>query len=58
MLKQQVAELSKLSTENHSKNEELEQYSRCLFLRVNGIPAENNESSDDVMNYEVIIQRS
>ena len=50
MLKKQVAELSKLSIENQSKNEELEQYGRCLCLRVDGIPAVSNESSDDVMN--------
>ena len=50
MLKKQAAELSKLSTENHSKNEELEQYGRRLCLRVDGISAENNKSSDDVMN--------
>ena len=50
MLKKQVAEMSKLSIENHSKNEELEQYGRCLCLRVDGIPAVSNESSDDEMN--------
>ena len=50
MLKKQVAELSKLSIENHSKNEELEQYGRRLCLSVNGIPAVSNESSNDVMN--------
>ena len=42
--------MSKLSTENYSKNEELEQYGRRLCLRVDGILSENNESSDDVMN--------
>ena len=50
MLKEQGAELSKLSNENHSKNKELEQYGRRLCLRVDGIPAVSNESSDDVMN--------
>ena len=50
MLKEQVAELSKLSIQNHSKNEKLEQYGRRLCLRVDEIPAVNNESSDDVMN--------
>ena len=34
MLKKQVAELSNLSIENHSKNEELEQYGRCLCFNV------------------------
>ena len=42
--------MSRLSIENHSKNEELEQYGRRLCLRVDGIPAVSNESSDDVMN--------
>ena len=42
--------MSKLSIENHSKNEELEQNGRRLCLRVDGIPAVSNESSDDVMN--------
>ena len=42
--------MSKLSIENHSKNEELEQYGRRLCLRVDGIRAVSNESSDDVMN--------
>ena len=50
MLKKQVAELSKLSIENHSKNLKLKQYGRRLCLRVSGIPAVSNESSDDVMN--------
>ena len=50
MLKKQVAELSKLSIENQLKNEELEQYGRRLCLRVDGIPAVSNESSDDMMN--------
>ena len=42
--------MSKLSIENHSKNEELEQNGMRLCLRVDGIPAVSNESSDDVMN--------
>ena len=49
MLKKQVAELSKLSIQNHSKNEKLKQYGRRLCLRVDEIPAVNNESSDDVI---------
>ena len=48
MLKKQVAEFSKPSIENQSKNEEdLEQYGRRLCLRVDGIPAVSNESSDE-----------
>ena len=50
MLKKQVAELSKFSIENHSKNEELEQYGRHLCFCIDAIPAVSNESSDDVMN--------
>ena len=50
MLKKQEVELSKLSIENQSKNADLEQHGRRLFLRVDGIPAVSNESSDGVMN--------
>ena len=50
MLKKKVSELSKLSIENHSKNEELEQFIGRLCLRVDGIPTISNESSDVVMN--------
>ena len=34
MLKKQVAELSNLSIENHSKNEELQQYGRRLCFNI------------------------
>ena len=50
MLKNQVAQLSKLSIENHLKHEELELYSGRLCLRVDGIPDISNESSDDLIN--------
>ena len=50
MLKKQMAQLSKLSIENHSKKEDLEQYGRRLCLRVDDIPVVSNELSDDVMN--------
>ena len=50
MLKKKMAELTRLSIENNSKNEELEQFGRHLCLRVDVIPAISNESSDDVMN--------
>ena len=43
-------EFCKLSLENHSKNEELEQYGRRLCLRVNGVSAVSNQSADDTMN--------
>ena len=49
MLKKQVAEVRKLSIENHSRHEELEQYDKHLCLSINGIPAVSNESSDEVM---------
>ena len=42
MLKKQVAELGKLNIENHSKNEESEQYGRRFCLRDDGIPANND----------------
>ena len=50
MLRKQVAELSKLSIENHSINEKLEEFARHLYLRADGIHAVNYESSHDVMN--------
>ena len=50
-LKKQVAKLRKLSIENQSNNKELDQYGRRLCLRIGGIPAVSNESSDDIMNF-------
>ena len=57
MLKKQVAKLKKISIENQSNSKELEQYSRRLCLRIDGIPAVKRESSDDLMMvfYEGII---
>ena len=57
MLKKQVAKLKKISIENQSSSKELEQYSRRLCLRIDGIPAVKKESSDDLMMvfYEGII---
>ena len=57
MLKKQVAKLKKISIENQSNSKELEQYSRRLCLRIDGIPAVKKESSDDLMMvfYEGII---
>ena len=49
MLTKQVTELSKLSIENQSKNEDLEKYDSRLCLRVDGIPVVSNESRDDVI---------
>ena len=42
--------MSRLSIDNYSKNDELEQYGKRLCLPVDGIPTENNESSDNVIN--------
>ena len=55
MLKKQVAEVRKLSIENHSRHEELEQYDKHLCLSINGIPAVSNESSDEVMNFTKLL---
>ena len=50
MLKKQVTQLRKLSIEYQSKNEDLEQYCRCLCLCIDGILAVSNESSDEEIN--------
>lgn len=57
MLKKKMPKLRKLSIENQSNSEELEQYGRRLCLCIDGIPAVKMESSDDVMmvSYEGII---
>ena len=46
-----MAKLRKLSIENQSNNKELDQYGRRLCLRIGGIPAVSNESSDGIMNF-------
>ena len=51
MLKKQVVELRELNINNQSRNEELEQYGRCLCLRIEGVPTEKNESSDDELEF-------
>ena len=51
MLKNQVAELTKPSIKNHSRDEELEQSGRCLCLLIDNIFAVSNELSDDIMNF-------
>ena len=50
MLQQQVSELWKVNLDNQSNNEELEQYGRRLCLCIDGIPLENNEKSEDVLD--------
>ena len=49
MLQQQVSERRKLNVDNQTNNEELEQYGRRLFLRIDGFPLNNNETSKDVL---------
>ena len=51
MLKNQVVELRELNINNHSRNEELEQYGRRLYLRIDGVPTVKNESSDDILEF-------
>ena len=51
MLKKQVAELRELNINNQFRNEELEQYGRRLFLRIDGVPTVKDESSDDVLDF-------
>ena len=51
MLKKQVVELRELNINNQSRNKELEQYGRCLCLRIDGVPTVKNESSDDVLEF-------
>ena len=50
MLKHQVSELKRLNISNQNNHEELEQYGRRLCLRIDGVPAKANESSDDVLD--------
>ena len=52
-----MPKLRKLSIENQSNSEELEQYGRRFCLCIDGIPAIKMGSSDDVMmvSYEGII---
>ena len=51
MLKKQVVELRELNINNQSRNKELEQYGRCLCLRIDGVPTVKNGSSDDVLEF-------
>ena len=51
MLKNQVVELRELNINNQSRNKELEQYGRCLCLRIDGVPTVKNGSSDDVLEF-------
>ena len=44
-----MAELGELNINNWSRKEELEQYGRCLCLRIDGVPTGKDESSDDVL---------
>ena len=46
-----MTELRELNINNQSCNEELEQYGRCLCLRIDGVPTVKDESSDDVLEF-------
>ena len=50
MLQQQAPELRKLDLDNQANNEKLEQYGRRLCLRIDGVPLETNETSEDVLD--------
>ena len=45
-----MSELWKVNLDNQWNNEELEQYGRRLCLCIDGIPLENNEKSEDVLD--------
>ena len=51
MPKKQVVELRELNINNQSRNEELEQYGRCLCLYIDGVPTVKNESSNDKLEF-------
>lgn len=49
MLQKQIEEIRKQSEKNQESIEELEQYGRRLCLRIDGVPAETDETSEDVL---------
>ena len=50
ILQQQVSELRKLNHDDQANTEELEQYGRRLYLRIDGIPLKNNETSEEILD--------
>ena len=50
MSKHQVSELRRLNISNQNNHEKLEQYSRRLCLRIDGLPSKINDSRDDVLD--------
>ena len=50
LLQKHVKNFQKQLSVLECKNEELEQYSRRLYLRTEGVPPVENESSDDVLD--------
>ena len=42
--------MRRLNISNQNTHEELEQYGRRLCLRIDSVPTETNESSDDVLD--------
>ena len=51
MLKSQAVDLRELNINNQSRNEELEQYGKCLCLGIDSVPTVKDESSDDVLEF-------
>ena len=50
ILQQQVSELRKLNHDDQANTEELEQYGRRLYLRIDDIPLKNNETSEEILD--------
>ena len=50
MLKHQVSELRRLNISNQNNHEESEQYDRRLCLRIDGVPTNTKEPSDNVLD--------
>ena len=46
-----MAELREFSINNQSRSEEFEQYVGCLCLSIDGVFTEQDESSDDVLDF-------
>ena len=51
LLQEQVMSLKHANLQMQNSKEELEQYGRWLCLRINGVPVESDETSDDVLKY-------
>ena len=51
LLQEQVMTLKYANLQMQNSKEELEQYGRRLYLRINGVPAKSGETSDHVLKY-------